>query len=58
MLALLRAIYRLGIKSKERLYYWRLFFWSLFNCPQKFPLAITFAIQGYHFQRVNELHVI
>jgi radical SAM superfamily enzyme YgiQ (UPF0313 family) len=58
MLALLRAIYRLGIKSKGRLYYWRLFFWSLFNCPQKFPLAITFAIQGYHFRRVNELHVI
>jgi len=34
-----------------------LFFWSLFNDIRKFPLAITFSIYGYHFRKVNALHV-
>lgn len=57
VLALFRSIWTLGIKSPERKYYWKLFFWALFNDPAKFPLAITFSIYGYHFRRVNELHV-
>ncbi|NPV86452.1 MAG: B12-binding domain-containing radical SAM protein [Anaerolineae bacterium] len=57
IMALLRSMYHLGLKGKERLEYWRLFFWSLFKCPEKFPLAITFAVYGYHFRMVNELHV-
>jgi radical SAM superfamily enzyme YgiQ (UPF0313 family) len=55
--ALFRSIFEIGIKSDERREYWRLFFWSLFHCPDKFPLAITFSIYGYHFRKVNELHV-
>ena len=57
VLALFRSIWTLGVKSPERKYYWKLFFWALFNDPTKFPLAITFSIYGYHFRRVNELHV-
>ena len=57
IMALFRSIWEIGIKSKERIYYWRLFFWSLFNDIRKFPLAITFSIYGYHFRRVNALHV-
>ena len=57
VMALFRSIWEIGIKSKERIYYWRLFFWSLFNDIRKFPLAITFSIYGYHFRRVNALHV-
>jgi len=57
VLALFRSIWRIGIKSPERKYYWKLFFWTLFNHPKKFPLAITFSIYGYHFRKVNELHV-
>jgi len=57
IMAFLRSIYRLGIKGKERIYYWRLFFWTLFKYPKKFPLAITCTIYGYHFRMVNELHV-
>jgi radical SAM superfamily enzyme YgiQ (UPF0313 family) len=56
--ALVRSIFQLGIINKERLHFWRLFFWSLFTCPAKFPLAITFAIYGYHFRKVFELHIM
>ena len=55
--AFLSSIFRIGIKSKERKQYWKLFFWTLFHCPKKFPLAITFSIYGYHFRKVNQLHV-
>ena len=56
--ALFKSIFEIGIKSKERKEYWRLFFWTIFHCPKKFPLAITFTIYGYHFRKVNELHVV
>lgn len=55
--AFLTSIFEIGIKSEERWHYWRLFFWTLFHYPDKFPLAITFSIYGYHFRKVNELHV-
>lgn len=55
--ALFSSIFEIGIKSKERKHYWKLFFWTLFHFPKKFPLAITFTIYGYHFRKVNELHV-
>jgi len=55
--AFISSIFKIGIQSKERKQYWKLFFWTLFNYPEKFPLAITFTIYGYHFRKVNELHV-
>jgi len=55
--AFLSSIVEIGIKSDERLQYWQLFFWTLIHHPKKFPLAITFSIYGYHFRKVNELHV-
>jgi radical SAM superfamily enzyme YgiQ (UPF0313 family) len=58
ILALFRSILRLGILDKERLHYWKLFFWTLFNRPRLFPLAITFAIYGYHFRQVIDLHIL
>jgi radical SAM superfamily enzyme YgiQ (UPF0313 family) len=57
LLAFWRTIYRLGIRGIERLEFWRLFLWTLFRRPRLFPLAITFAIYGYHFRQVVELHV-
>jgi radical SAM superfamily enzyme YgiQ (UPF0313 family) len=56
-MALWRSIYQLGIRGVERVQYWRLFFWTLFHRPRLFPLAITFAIYGFHFRQVIELHV-
>ena len=57
ILALGRSIYKLSIRGVERVHYWRLFFWALFRRPRLFPLAITLAIQGFHFRKVIELHV-
>jgi hypothetical protein len=52
ILAFFRSIYQLGIKGIERVHYWRLFFWTLFRRPRLFPMAITYAIYGYHFRQV------
>ncbi len=57
ILAFFRSIYRLGMKGVERVYYWRLLFWTLFHRPSLFPLAVTLTIYGYHFRKVVELHV-
>ncbi len=57
ILALWRSMYQLGIRGIERAHYWRLFFWTLFRRPRLFPLAITFAIYGFHFRQVIDLHV-
>ncbi len=56
--ALLKSAVLLGVIAKERVYYWRLFFWSLFTRPRLFPLAISFAIYGFHFRKVFEETVL
>ncbi len=58
IIAFFRSVYWLGIRGKERVEYWRLFFWALFKQPQKFPLAITYSIYGFHFWRVFEQHIL
>lgn len=55
--AFLKSVWYLGFIGKEKLHYWRLFFWSLIKRPLLFPAALSFAIQGYHFRRVFETHV-
>ncbi len=55
--ALFRSMVLLGVVGQERLYYWRLFFWSLFRKPQMFSLAILFAIYGYHFRKVSQSYL-
>jgi radical SAM superfamily enzyme YgiQ (UPF0313 family) len=57
ILAFLRSIYQLGIRGVERAQYWRLVFWTLFRRPRLFPMAIAFAIYGFHFRQVVQLHV-
>ncbi|MCL4538229.1 MAG: B12-binding domain-containing radical SAM protein [Bacteroidetes bacterium] len=56
--ALLKSTLLLGVIAKERVYYWRLFFWSLFTRPKLFPLAITFAIYGFHFRKIFEEQIM
>lgn len=58
VMALFRSILRLGILDRERIHYWKLFFWTLFRRPQLFPLAITFSIYGYHFRQVMNSHIL
>ena len=52
--AFFKSIVLLGALGKERAYYWKLFFWSLLRRPKLFPMAITFAIYGFHFRKVFE----
>ncbi|MBN1154867.1 B12-binding domain-containing radical SAM protein [candidate division KSB1 bacterium] len=54
IMAFLRSIWILGLREKGKRYYWRLFFYSLFRYPEKFALAITMAIYGFHFRKVAE----
>jgi radical SAM superfamily enzyme YgiQ (UPF0313 family) len=55
--ALARSMLVLGVMGKERVHYWKLFFWSLFRRPRQFSTAITLAIYGFHFRRIFEQHV-
>lgn len=54
--ALFKSILRLGIIGRERIQYWKLFFWSIFTHPRLFPLAITFAIYGFHFRKITAVN--
>lgn len=53
-LAFLRSVWVLGIKEKERVYFWRLLFWCVFRRPKLFPVAVELAISGFHFRKVSE----
>ncbi len=56
--ALVQSMLVLGIIGKERLQYWKLFFWSLFRRPKLFRLAITFSIYGFHFRKLFEQEIM
>jgi radical SAM superfamily enzyme YgiQ (UPF0313 family) len=53
ILALFRSMIKLGVIGEERIYYWKLFLWSLFRKPQLFSLAILFTIYGFHFRKIS-----
>ena len=53
IMALFKSIFKLGVLGEERIYYWKLFFWSIFRKPQLFSLAILFAIYGFHFRKIS-----
>jgi radical SAM superfamily enzyme YgiQ (UPF0313 family) len=57
ILALFRSIFKLGVIGEERIYYWRLFLWTLFRKPQLFSLAILFTIYGFHFKKISNSYV-
>jgi hypothetical protein len=50
--ALLKSLWVLGVWHRGRVGYWRLFWGTLIRHPRQFPLAIQFAIIGYHFRLV------
>jgi len=57
ILALFRSIFKLGVIGEERIYYWKLFLWTLFRKPQLFSLAILFTIYGFHFKKISNSYV-
>jgi hypothetical protein len=52
LIAFYKSVVYLGVVGKERIYYWKLCFWSLFRRPELFPMAITQAIYGFHFRKI------
>ena len=52
--ALFKSILFIGIIGKERFHFWKLIFWSLTRRPRLFPLAITYAVYGFHFRKIAE----
>jgi radical SAM superfamily enzyme YgiQ (UPF0313 family) len=58
LLAVFRSSIRLGLFGKERFQYWKILSWTLFCRPRLVPLAITFAIYGYHFRKISRLNNI
>jgi len=52
VLAFPKTMLVLGVKDRARFQYWKLLFWSLFRRPKLFPMAVTFAIYGFHFRKV------
>lgn len=57
LMAFLRACLRLGIFGKERCQYWYLLMWTILKRPRLLPLAVTFAIYGYHYRKICELYI-
>ena len=55
MRALWRAVLRLGVVDRGRRFFWKLVFYVLRDSPRKFPLAISLAIQGFHFRKVADM---
>lgn len=52
--ALFKSMLFLGVIGRERLHFWKLLFWSLFMKPRLLPLAITYAVYGFHFRKIAE----
>ena len=50
--AFLMLVWLVGIIEKGRKYFWKLLAFSLLKQPNKFPLAMTMAVYGYHFRRI------
>lgn len=53
--AFFKSLWVLGVKDRARLHYWKLFFWTIFSRPRLFPMAITYAIYGYHFRKIFKI---
>ena len=52
IIALLKSILFFGIFNKNRKYYWKLFFISLFKYPKSFSKVITMTIHYSHFHQI------
>ncbi len=48
----IRLVWKLGFIDKAKLNFWNLFFYSLFRHPEKFILAMTLAVYGFHFRHL------
>ncbi len=50
--AISRSIWRMGVIEKDKLYFWKMIFWTLFHKPNLISEAITQSIYGFHYRTV------
>lgn len=49
-----KSIFMLGIKDKNRYYFWKMFLKCLFKCPSSLPKVLTQAIYFVHYEKIYE----
>lgn len=49
-----KSLYLLGIKDKNRFYFWKMFFKCIFKYPASLPKALTHAIYFVHYEKIYE----
>lgn len=47
-----KSIYVLGIKDKNRFYFWKMFFTCIFKHPKSLPNVLTQAIYFVHYEKI------
>ena len=52
--AFVRSIWKVGILSRSRFYYWKLLFKTFLMKNKAFPIAVELAIIGEHFKRTTK----
>ena len=52
MRALSGALWKLGIRGKGRIHFWKLCIWTTFHRPRLLPEAISLSIYGFHYRKV------
>ncbi len=52
--AFIKLVWILGFLEKGKLHFWKILFYSLFKHPQKFSLAMTLVVYGFHFRRIAQ----
>lgn len=57
ILAFVRTVFKMGLSLKEGKYYWCLLWWTIRTDIQKFPIAVTLIIYGYHFRTVTQRNI-
>lgn len=51
---LFKSMYVLGIKDKNRIYFWKTFFYCIKNCPASLAKFLTQAIYFIHYEKIYE----
>jgi radical SAM superfamily enzyme YgiQ (UPF0313 family) len=54
--ALVRIVFKLGIRDRERTEFWRFMGQVLKNHRARFEQAMSFAVTGYHFRKLTEAY--
>ena len=52
--AFIKSLILIGLREKDKRYYWKLLLWTLFKKPRCFHMSVTLSIYGFHFRKIVE----